>query len=208
MKLFLVLLLSYFLGAIPSGYLFTRFIKGMDLREFGSGNVGATNVARVMGLKYGIIVASLDIFKGYLAVGLSQFLLPADTSRLLFLVIGVLAIIGHDWSVFLKFSGGKGVATTVGVVLRLMPLSFIFFAIPWLTLVILTRYVSLASIIASLSIPVLIYFINLDYYFFIFTLVLALLIIFTHRSNIKRLLKGEENKMSLSSGMGKSGKNG
>ncbi len=208
MKLFLILLLSYFLGAIPNGYIFTKFIKGKDLRQFGSGNIGATNVARIMGLKYGIFVALLDIFKGYLAVWLAQYLLLPGTSRTIILLVGLLVVIGHDWSVFLKFSGGKGVATTVGVVLRIIPVSLIFFAIIWLIFVILTRYVSLGSIIGSLSIPPVIYFMNFDYYFFIFTILLALLIIFTHRFNIKRLINGEENKMSLSPRIKKSGNNG
>ncbi len=115
------------------------------------------------------------------------------------------AIAGHDWSIFLGFSGGKGVATTFGVILRLYPLAFLIYAVSWILLVFMTRYVSLGSIIGSMSLPLTIYFSSFDSKHVIFAVLLSLFVMYTHRGNIKRLLKGEENRMDPDK-LGKSGK--
>src|SRR6056297_4202309 len=111
MKIIMVFIISYLLGSIPTGYVITNWIKGIDVRKFGSGNVGATNVTRVMGLKYRAFVALMDILKGYISVLIAQNILQVTPNYIIF-AAALLAIIGHDWSIFLKFSGGKGVATT------------------------------------------------------------------------------------------------
>ncbi len=194
MKIITVFILSYLLGSIPTGYIFAKWFKGVDVRKIGSGNVGATNVSRIMGLKYGVIVAVMDILKGYVAVMLARYLLSGMSIYIIF-AAALLAIVGHDRSVFLKFSGGKGVATTAGVILCLVPLAFFIFFIIWLLIVFLTRYVSLASMIGILSIPLTTYYYyNVDYTVFAF--IIALSVIYTHRGNIKRLIKGTENRMS------------
>src|SRR6056297_3379441 len=115
MKVIIILIISYLLGSIPTGYVITNSIKGVDVRKFGSGNVGATNVTRVLGLKYGIFVAVMDILKGYVAVLVAQHLFSAMPAYIIF-GAALMAIIGHDWSIFLRLSGGKGVVTTAGVI--------------------------------------------------------------------------------------------
>ncbi|MFW5998302.1 MAG: glycerol-3-phosphate 1-O-acyltransferase PlsY [bacterium] len=197
MKVIIFLILSYLLGAIPTGFILTNWIKKTDVRKHGSGNIGATNVARVLGIKYGIVIALMDILKGFLAVGLIQISFNNPTAYLPFLA-GLLAILGHDYSIFLKFSGGKGVATTVGVILKLLPEVILVAGLVWFILVIVTKYVSLGSILGAISLPVFTYIFGKDIYPILFTSMAALLIIYSHRGNIKRLLKGKENKLNLS----------
>lgn len=195
MTILLILIFSYFLGAIPFAYIFTYLLTGKDVRKYGSGNVGATNASRVMGFKYGLIVAGLDLLKGFIAVLIAQTLLPAGLPDYFTFLAALMAIIGHNWSVFLRFSGGKGVATTFGILLKLIPVVFIGYAIIWLVTVILTKYVSLASIIAALALPVLIYYLKGDLSLVVFSLALAGFIVIRHHSNIRRLLQGRENRM-------------
>lgn len=195
MKIILVLLFCYLIGAVPFAFILTRLITGKDVRQFGSGNVGATNATRVMGLKFGIVVAIADILKGFFAVFVAQLLLPGNLPEYFLLMAAIMAIIGHNWSIFLKFSGGRGVAATFGVLLKLFPLSFIIFTIIWLTIVVLTRYVSLASISAAISVPLSVYLLKGNYYNFIFALILAFFVIIRHQSNIRRLIHGRENRM-------------
>lgn len=193
MSIYLIMIFSYFLGSIPFAYIITRFMTGKDVRKIGSGNVGATNASRVMGVKYGLLVGIFDILKGFLAVTIAQLLLPGEASYLL-LLASLLAIIGHNWSIFLKFTGGKGVATTFGVLLKLLPVVFIFYVVIWLLVVIITRYISLASILGALFLPVLVYIFRDEPAFIYFAMALALLIIIRHHSNIRRLIKGTESR--------------
>lgn len=204
MQVFIALLLSYLIGSIPSGFLLTKYVMKKDVRQYGSGNIGATNVARVMGLKSGILVAVFDILKGYLGVLVGQAILGSGASAVI-LLVAIAAIAGHDWSIFLGFSGGKGVATTFGVILRLYPLAFLIYALIWLLLVITTRYVSLGSIIGSMSLPIAVYFSGFETIHVFFAVLLSLFVMYTHRANIKRLLNGEENRMDPDK-LGKSGK--
>ncbi len=204
MKLIIVLLFSYLLGSIPNGYIFGKQFAEKDIRNYGSGNVGATNVARVAGYKVGLLVAFLDITKGFLSVYIAKtFLLPEYEMAFVF-TAAILAIIGHNWSMFLSFQGGKGVATSVGVILSLFPLSFIVLFIVWVTMIILTKMVSIGSILGAISLPISILFIySSESSYIIFGIIIALLVIFSHRSNIKRIIKGNENKMTWPPGKGR-----
>ena len=194
MRIVIAILLSYLIGSIPSGFLLTKYVMKTDVREYGSGNIGATNVARVMGLKSGVLVAVFDILKGFIGVMLGQMII-GDAASVYILLVAVAAIAGHDWSIFMNFTGGKGVATTFGVILRLYPLAFLVYALIWLVLVLTTRYVSLGSIIGSMSLPFVIYFSGFSGANIFFGVLLSLFVLYTHRANIQRLLKGEENRM-------------
>lgn len=194
MQVIISILLSYLIGSIPSGFLLTKYVMKTDVRKYGSGNIGATNVARVMGLKSGILVALLDILKGFLGVLIGQLII-GDAASVYILLVAMAAIAGHDWSIFMGFSGGKGVATTFGVILKLYPLAFLAYALIWLVLVMTTRYVSLGSIIGSISLPFVIYFSGFPTAHVLFGLLLSLFVMYTHRANIKRLLNDEENRM-------------
>ena len=194
MQVFIAILISYLIGSIPSGFLLTKYVMRKDVRKYGSGNIGATNVARVMGIKSGILVAVFDILKGYLGVLVGQAILGSNLSAAI-LFVAIAAIAGHDWSIFLGFSGGKGVATTFGVILRLYPLAFLIYALIWLLLVFTTRYVSLGSILGSMSLPFTLYFSSYAGKHVFFAVLLSLFVMYTHRENIKRLLNGEENRM-------------
>ncbi|MFW5787810.1 MAG: glycerol-3-phosphate 1-O-acyltransferase PlsY [Halanaerobiales bacterium] len=196
MKIVLFSIIAYLLGSIPSGYLMASNLKNIDLRDIGSGNVGATNVARALGLKAGLFVAILDILKGFVAVRIARVFLPADISIFVIFIIGLLAIAGHNWSIFLNFSGGKGVATTIGVVLEILPVSFFIFIICWITLTVLTRYVSLGSLVGAVSLPISGYIITNDMIYLLYLLLLTITIFITHKENIIRLKRGNENRMS------------
>lgn len=191
MFLFLGLVLSYLLGSIPTAYIFAKLLKGIDIRQYGSGNIGATNVFRVIGKIPGIIVLFLDILKGYIPV----IIFPG--SQIYKIFIGLAAIAGHNWPIFLKFRGGKGVATSAGVVIGLIPKIFLLALIIWTITFLTSGYVSLSSLIASLSFPLLCLLFGLESEIIVFTSVLALIIVYKHRPNIKRLAMGEEKKIVL-----------
>ena len=188
------LLASYLLGAIPTSYLVSRFIAGIDLRKQGSGNLGATNLYRVLGWKYAVPVALFDIAKG--AIPVLVFARQASDSQLFAMACGVAAIVGHVFSVFVGFKGGKGVATAAGVVLGLTPLALGAAALVWVVLVLLTGYVSLGSIAAAAVLPVAVYLLEDSVRPEILWVDIAIAagVILTHRRNIQRLLKGTENR--------------
>jgi glycerol-3-phosphate acyltransferase PlsY len=188
------LLASYFLGAIPTSHLVSRTFAKIDLREHGSGNLGATNLYRVLGWKYAIPVALFDIAKG--AIPVLLFAPQVSDSELFALACGVAAILGHVFSVFVGFKGGKGVATAAGVMLALTPLALAVAATVWASVVLLTGYVSLGSIAAAVVLPLAVYFLEnprTPELLWIDTLVAAGVIVL-HRRNIQRLLKGTENR--------------
>ncbi|OQX84242.1 MAG: acyl-phosphate glycerol 3-phosphate acyltransferase [Candidatus Omnitrophica bacterium 4484_49] len=193
MKLLVVSLYSYFLGAIPFGYLIPRYRYRMDVRTKGSGNVGATNVLRVVGVLPGIIVLVLDALKGYISVKLTQAFSP----QYIYLS-GLMAIIGHCWPVYLKFKGGKGVATTIGVLLGLNFMYFIYLIVIFLIVFAFTRIVSLSSLISVLSFPLIVYSRGKDVEAVPMLVLYTVIIIYRHRENIKRLLQGEEKRISFS----------
>jgi len=199
--LFLGLLVAYLIGSIPTAYLFGRVLKGIDIRGYGSGNVGATNTFRVIGRVPGLIVLAIDIAKGFLCVGYvaSFFMLVSPVARpeLYRVLAGLAAIVGHNWTIFLRFKGGKGVATSAGVIIGLIPGIFWLGFAAWAIVFLITGYVSLASIIASITVPVFTLIFNEPAEIIIFLSILCILIVYRHRSNIRRLKQGEEKRINL-----------
>jgi acyl phosphate:glycerol-3-phosphate acyltransferase len=188
------LLASYFLGAIPTSYLLSRLFAGIDLRQHGSGNLGATNLYRVLGWRYAIPAAVVDIVKGVIPV--LVFAPQASSSQLFAIACGVAAIVGHVFSVFVGFKGGKGVATAAGVMLGLAPLALAVSAVVWAVLVRLTGYVSVGSIGAAAVLPLAVFLLERSTTLAVFWIAVAITagVIVLHRQNISRLLKGTENR--------------
>ena len=195
------LISAYLIGSIPTAYILGRLIKGIDIRRFGSGNIGATNTFRVMGKAPGLVVLAIDILKGFICVSyiadLFLYISPAARPELYKVLVGLATITGHNWTVFLKFKGGKGVATSAGVVIGLIPKIFWFGFSVWLIVFALTGFVSLASIIASVSIPVFTLIFGEPTEIIVFMSLLCLAIVYKHRSNIQRLKSGEEKRIKL-----------
>jgi acyl phosphate:glycerol-3-phosphate acyltransferase len=190
----LALLASYFLGAIPTSYLAARAFAGIDLRQHGSRNLGATNLYRTLGWKYAIPVGLLDAAKGLVPVVV--FAPRVSSSEVFALVCGLTAVVGHAFSVFVRFKGGKGVATAAGVMLGLAPLALAVAVAVWLTLVKLTGYVSLGSIVAAALFPLAVLLLERPAHPAMLWLdvAVAAAIIWLHRGNIQRLLKGTEHR--------------
>jgi acyl phosphate:glycerol-3-phosphate acyltransferase len=201
LSLFLLLLAAYFLGSIPFGLILARLFGGADVRQKGSGNIGATNVARVVGPLAGILTLILDVAKGAAAILLAEQL--SNDSATWMMIAGVVALVGHCFPVWLKFKGGKGVATAAGVFLVLSPPAFLGAVILFLLVVIVWRYVSLGSISAAAAMPLLMYFLWAPHHapplaVTFGALAAALLIIYQHRANLQRLLEDVEPKLSFS----------
>ncbi|WP_028855651.1 glycerol-3-phosphate 1-O-acyltransferase PlsY [Psychrilyobacter atlanticus] len=195
-KLIIFLIIAYFMGSIPTGVVIGKKFKGIDIREHGSKNTGATNAYRVLGLQYGIIVLLSDALKGYLPVFLASL---AGLVGWQLILVGLVTIVGHTLSIFLKFKGGKGVATSLGVFIYLVPNIVLILLVVFLLIAFSTKYVSLASVSAAGLFPILVLFMPVreglgKWNMFGFALVIALFVIFKHRSNIQRLLHGNENK--------------
>lgn len=190
----LFLLGCYLLGSIPTGYLVTRALLGIDIREEGSHNVGATNVFRVVGIRAGTLTLAVDFVKGYLPIVLAKKFFPQDS--LLVILAGLSAIIGHMWPVFLLFRGGKGVATGAGVFLALLPIPTAISIGVFLIVVAAWRKISLGSILAALSLPLVTWLMHEPLPLIIFSAIIGLLIVARHTSNIRRLMRGEESTVS------------
>jgi acyl phosphate:glycerol-3-phosphate acyltransferase len=197
---FLIFILSYLIGSIPSGYLVARS-KGVDIRQRGSSNIGAANVARVIGKKWGYLVGVCDFLKGFLAVELGLTAARFLSSSVLGGVIAAIAcILGHNYTIWLGFKGGKGIATSGGAAFALLPpLVFVSGAAVWVAIFIISRYTSLASIVAALVLPIAVLLIvaktGTDFWLLLACSVLmAALAIWRHRGNIVRLLNGTENR--------------
>jgi len=184
---------AYLVGAIPTSYLVVRLVKGQDLRRLGSGNLGATNLFRVLGWRFAVPVALFDMLKG--AIPVLVFAPRAGGGAVVALVLGAAAVIGHVFPVFLGFRGGKGVATGAGVVLGLAPLAFLAAFATWALVVKLSGYVSLGSMLAAAVLPPAVYLLHPDRRPMLGLFVLlAALIIALHWKNIRRLLSGTENR--------------
>ncbi|MBU1007327.1 MAG: glycerol-3-phosphate 1-O-acyltransferase PlsY [Candidatus Omnitrophica bacterium] len=198
--LILGILTAYLIGSIPTAYIFGA-VKGIDIRQHGSGNVGATNVFRVIGRVPGLTVLAIDILKGFLCVacvaGFFLRLSPVARPDLYKVFMALAVIAGHNWTIFLKFKGGKGVATSAGVVIGLIPKIFWLGFLAWSIIFSVTGFVSAASIVAAVMIPLLAFIFAEPTEIIIFMSILCLVIIYKHRPNIKRLLKGEESRISL-----------
>jgi glycerol-3-phosphate acyltransferase PlsY len=189
----LALAASYLLGAIPTSYLAARLLRGIDLRKVGSGNLGATNLYRTLGARFAIPVGLFDMAKGAIPV---MVLAPlASGSRYFAMLCGIVAVAGHVFSVFVRFRGGKGVATASGVMLGLTPWAVLVSLVIWLLVVRVSGYVSLGSMIAALALPVAAWLLHPGQRDLIWIQVLvALAIVWLHRANIQRLLAGTENR--------------
>ena len=187
-----VVLASYLLGSLPSGLWIGRNLYGIDLREHGSKNTGATNAYRILGRVPALLVFVCDTAKGMLGVYLGTLLVGGELAAV---ICGIAAICGHNWSVFLGFKGGRGVATGLGVIALLSPkVTLIVFAV-WAGIVFITKYVSLASIIAAALVPILMWWFGEAREVLMFGVAAAAFVIIRHRPNIERLLKGEELKI-------------
>lgn len=199
------ILTSYLIGSIPTAYIFGRVLKGVDIRKFGSGNVGATNALRVLGKPAGIAVLVLDIFKGFVTVFFLGNIITARitgisdiTARLL---LGFCCISGHNWTIFLRFKGGKGMATTLGVLLGLafkaagIKVVFALVILTWLVVFVITRIVSLASILSGIALPVYMFLFKQPRILIYSSALLCAFIILRHKSNLKRLVQGKEPRL-------------
>ncbi len=230
MTLLAILAVSYLIGSIPTSIMAGKMLKGIDVRDFGSGNAGGTNAFRVLGWKAGLTVTLIDIVKGVIAaVSVVAFFrehpignFPDMNEVALRLLAGMCAVIGHVFTVFAGFKGGKGVSTAAGMLIGIAPVSMLIVVAIFLLTVYVSRYVSVASILAALAFPLIIairkyifelgggldYYIrlfgsplsfhdSLDYHLMIFGLIVALAILYTHRANIRRLLSGTENRLTF-----------
>ncbi|MCM8778706.1 MAG: glycerol-3-phosphate 1-O-acyltransferase PlsY [Candidatus Omnitrophica bacterium] len=190
------IVLAFLVGSFPTGYIVTKIFRRTDIRREGSGNIGATNVWRVVGKIPGMLVLFVDIFKGYLVVkyfvsqGTLSFLSPFVES----LVLGFFVVLGHTFSIFLKFRGGKGVATTAGVLFALEPRIFTICFFIWIFIFLFFRYVSLASILTAVSLPIILLILARPFFYILFAVLLALLISYKHLPNIRRLILAQEPK--------------
>jgi glycerol-3-phosphate acyltransferase PlsY len=197
----LTFLAAYLLGSIPTGYLVGR-AKGVDIRTVGSKNMGATNVFRTVGKGLGIFVLLVDALKGWLAVAVAapligQVFLSEAAPVWLKVVAGVGAILGHNYTCWLKFKGGKGIATSAGVFIALVPQALLMALIVWIVLVVATRYVSVASIGAAAVLPVATWFTTRDVNLTGVAAVMAAMAILKHKKNMERLRAGTENRMTF-----------
>ena len=196
LKILIFTIIAYLLGSLPNG-LYVANLKGVDIRNEGSKNTGATNVFRVMGPKFGIFVLILDALKGFLPLIIAEKFGIKGNSLVL---IGVIAVIGHTFSPFLNFKGGKGVATSLGIFLYLAPIPMLITLLMFLIVVGITKYVSLGSVLASVVLPILILVMPVNknlgnnIVVFIISALLGSYIIYKHKANIQRLKNGTENK--------------
>lgn len=188
----LILIAIYLIAAIPTGVVLARLMGGEDVRQKGSGNIGATNVYRVAGKLAGVLTLVGDTLKGFLPLlAFKTWLEPTPTQLG---IASAVAILGHCYPVYLKFKGGKGVATALGIFLVLSPKAVFFALIVFILTVTITRYISLGSVLAALSAPLVILLLNHPQPIFLATLFIAALVIWRHNSNIRRLLDGTENR--------------
>jgi len=214
MPLGIVVLLSYLVGSFPTSIVVTKIVRGLDIRHHGSGNAGGTNVIRVLGLKYGLLVIGIDIIKGYLATMIVTKLMygpipfnnltPFEDITLIRIIAGCAAILGHVWTAFGGFRGGKGIATAGGVLLGLATIELLVAAGVFSIVFLISRYVSLGSISGAVSFPLAMFFrhnifhADLQGYntLIFFSIGISLLLLYTHRANIRRLLDGTEHRLT------------
>lgn len=203
----LAIIISYLVGSIPTAYVFGRLLKGIDIRKFGSGNVGATNALRVLGRGPGVLVLILDILKGVLpTVFLADFVIlqvPSISPALSRILFGFCCICGHNWTIFLRFKGGKGVATSLGVLLGLaVKIEGVVWILGvailvWMATFFVFRIISLSSITAALSLPLSAWLLGVSRILLFFSLVIAVFAIFRHKSNLRRIFKKEEPRFNF-----------
>ncbi len=200
---------AYLMGSIPTGYL-VGMARGIDVRKAGSGNIGATNVFRVLGTVAGIFVLVVDGLKGWAAVDKIPELVhhyfhhgtawDEESGVYLRIIAGISVILGHNYTCWLRFKGGKGIATTAGVLAALMMMTFIVSLSTWIVVCLVTRYVSLASIVAALAMPLATWLSGKRPLMIVISALLAVLAIYKHKANIGRLLNGTENRLGRKAG--------
>ncbi len=199
----LLILLAYFIGSVPSSVWIGKRFYGLDVREHGSGNAGFTNTVRVLGWKAGLPVFLIDVLKGYVAVTivkLTEIYIPGTTDFVNYqLILGAAAVLGHIFPVYVGFKGGKGVATLLGLLLAIQPQPTLICIGIFVVVFLTTRYVSLSSMIAGISFPILIIFVfkTTISSLVIFSMIVSILLILTHQKNIERLLNREESKARI-----------
>ncbi len=203
MKELILIVFAYLIGSIPTALIISKRFFGIDIRDYGSGNMGATNTFRVLGSRYGTMVMVFDILKGMAAVALFNFIpyyLHNDLERTnLMLGLGLAAIAGHIFPIFAGFKGGKGVATLLGMILAVQPVIAISCIGVFVLVLYLTRYVSLSSILAAVALPICVLWIwNEDEILYrVFALLIAILVVLTHQKNIGRILRGVESRIPI-----------
>ncbi|MEA3499953.1 MAG: glycerol-3-phosphate 1-O-acyltransferase PlsY [Candidatus Marinimicrobia bacterium] len=201
MDIAIVIILSYIIGSFPTAIIVGKISKGIDIRDYGSGNAGATNVFRELGWKLGLITAIIDVFKGFTA---TYWIAKIGSSNieLLMILAGISAILGHSFTIFGGFRGGKGVATATGMLIALFPIAIPICLVIFLITLFTTGHIALGSMSASITLPIILSIMkfvmnmNIDPYLFYFSLIIPIFIIFTHRSNIKKLIDGTEEPMN------------
>ena len=199
----IITVLSYLVGSIPTAIIVARKVRGIDIRQHGSGNVGATNAFRVLGKGLGTLVLLIDILKGIITTALvaDGFGLTEVDQRI---ILGIVTVIGHNWTIFLRFKGGKGIATSLGVLLGLMVrikglrLAVGLTLSTWIVTFLVTGIVSLASLVAAMALPILMVVTRQHLELVILGVVLCVFVIYRHRPNLKRLMDGTESRVSLS----------
>lgn len=201
------IVISYIIGSIPTAYLFVRGLKGIDIRQYGSGNVGATNALRLLGKGAGISVLILDILKGFLTVVILGSFVNSKAStipgEILGFIFGFVCVCGHIWTVFLGFKGGKGLATTLGVLLglavKIQGLMIVLGSsiLVWIVVFIAFRIVSVASILSAVALPLFALIFRQRNSLIFSSFVLSALVIWRHKSNLKRILQGKESRLSF-----------
>ncbi len=204
LQLLLLLLLSFITGSFPTSIILGKLVKGIDIREHGSGNAGGTNVFRVLGWKPALIVVIIDIFKGWLPTAIYATILlkglPSADVGVIQILCGFAAVLGHTYTIFAGFRGGKGIGTLAGMLIALFPIAFPLCLLAFVITLILTGYVSLSSIIATVALPIILLIMPIfgiqqsSLSLLIFALLIPWFAIFTHRSNIVRLRDGTENR--------------
>ncbi len=201
-KLTIGLVISYLIGSIPTGYLFGRFLKGIDIRSFGSGNMGTTNAFRILGKWPGALVLLIDILKGVIPVVMVADCLGLE-ENIYRIILGGSAVVGHNWTIFLEFKGGKGVATglglLIGLAIKIVSMRMILFLtlLVWGTVFAFSGYVSFASILAACVLPLLMALTSQPLELVILGVFLCVFVVFRHRTNIQRLLSGQEHRVPI-----------
>lgn len=201
----LIVLLAYLISSIPTAYILFKIKRGDDIRKYGSGNVGGTNIIRTIGTSWGILTIFADVIKGFLPVIISYLVYPSDL--VLVAIVSVAAVLGHIFPIYIKFKGGKAIAASLGVIIGICALPFVsnpvwlrilpIFIIlgTWGTVFAISRIVSLGSLIAAIATPISFYFTGYPLAIVATTIFLGLLVFISHRENIKRLIRGEEKKI-------------
>ena len=187
-----LIFIAYLVGSIPFGLLISQAVGRVDIRQHGSGNIGTANVLRIMGKRAAALTLIGDLIKGLLPVLAARLL---GGSELLLAGVGMAAVVGHNWSIYLRFTGGKGVATSFGALLAMTPLPALFGLLVWLAVLLVSRYTSLAALAASVCVPPLIFFSSGFGPYFFFSILAALLIFVRHQDNIKRIWAGTERRV-------------